>query len=504
MTRIASTFMKHDIHVESKGDGLLGLPPSWSASLEQAGFTQEEIDSMYAEQRKIASPPLPPNKRQIINSIPRKPVRAVPTLPRSVSPAPSSRPYSTISSAKSTFTYAASEFPSELGSVRIKKRGSEDSGRQTPPLPPLPAKYHQSKPNDPSDTSTSDSTPDVVVEKRGDCYPASTSHPPIHMSSAHDGDDADGNDASDDFLGEGERQTPSMLPSTLPVKRLSLTPPMLTLSTVSADDEWTKGLLSSFAAGSPDLSLSTNRNARASTVSTNTKTTFTSLSSDYRRDTIIAPQPLRLDPSSPSSSVQPNTPHRSARSSASNLSQSTRISSSASSLISQTSSNDVQEAAIETPQLIRKVSIVHKSPAITIAAGQRRPAIPTILLPATSSRALSTTLTPQSQSKFSVAGAVDPSTSTPTIAIIAPTLTIQTQPFGSVSSRDGSPPAFTPTVSKHESLSSEGSSVLSLLLPSTTTSPISTDVKEDESAMPHPSNMGIYSAYAEDTYSDDD
>ena len=255
-------------------DGLAGLPPSWSGALSRVGFSEHEIHAMYSRQRRFPSnasntPPLTPS-----TIAPSSPIaqlggtpskfggRVAPTLPRSISPTSSAgqRPYSPNSFAQSTFT---SDFPSEFGSIRIRKE-TLNRGETPPPLPVNSMNIPRKAPPLIIDTSPFD-TQTLSVATRSErqkplevaAQPASepprhrvevpittTVHPTSDQRSVFSEDSSE-NDTLSQPVSEPNSSESIVPPS--PVTRAPVQPPRLSLSTApNQDGEWSSSLLSSF------------------------------------------------------------------------------------------------------------------------------------------------------------------------------------------------------------------------------------------------------------------
>jgi hypothetical protein len=229
---------------------------------------------MYSPQRRLHSafanntPPLTPNTVSPSSPIapfaggPTKSGRAAPTLPRSISPTSSAgqRPYSLISSAQSTFT---SDFPSEFGSIRIRKE-TLNRGETPPPLPVNSMSIPRKAPPLVIDTSSPSNAPKESAVTRSETAKLSevtgkvASRPPrqpevlttvnVHPSSDQRSVFSE-NSSEHDIPSQrlSEPNSSRLLAPSSPVVRAPIAPPRLSLSAgPNEDGEWSSTLLSSF------------------------------------------------------------------------------------------------------------------------------------------------------------------------------------------------------------------------------------------------------------------
>ena len=224
---------------------------------------------MYSRQRRFPTnstsntPPLTPNtiapSSPIVSSAVKFGGRAAPTLPRSISPISSAgqRPYSPNSSAQSTFT---SDFPSEFGSIRIRKE-TWNRAETPPPLPVNSMSIPRKAPPLVIDTSSAETQTESAITRRERQKPPEVNaevvpEPPLHLVEvsatinvrppSDQSSIISGGSSEHDTLSQpgSEPGSPGLVP---PPPRAPIAPPRLSLSTAPNEDgEWSSSLLSSF------------------------------------------------------------------------------------------------------------------------------------------------------------------------------------------------------------------------------------------------------------------
>ncbi|CAK5271133.1 unnamed protein product [Mycena citricolor] len=118
----------HNVHVD---EGFVGLPPSWTTSLQEAGFSEEEIAAI--QQRKMADRPFPRSPAVAVV----KPVPRSTSLPRPQGPAASRNPTHTPASSLGSSTSAnSSPVPVPLVPKVYQQDSQAQKSAQKYPQPP--------------------------------------------------------------------------------------------------------------------------------------------------------------------------------------------------------------------------------------------------------------------------------------------------------------------------------------------------------------------------------
>ncbi|KAJ7938399.1 hypothetical protein B0H13DRAFT_1141233 [Mycena leptocephala] len=128
---------QHNMHVD---EGLSGLPPSWTTSLQEAGFSDDEIAAI--QQRRLADRPRPqspavrPHSPAVLRPVPRST-----SLPKNQQQSQGHTPASSLASSASVSSAGSSpvpELPRSRGASPKVEYGSPKVEYASPPAPKSP------------------------------------------------------------------------------------------------------------------------------------------------------------------------------------------------------------------------------------------------------------------------------------------------------------------------------------------------------------------------------
>ncbi|KAJ6463473.1 hypothetical protein C8R45DRAFT_521067 [Mycena sanguinolenta] len=251
---------QHNVHVD---EGFVGLPPSWTTSLQDAGFSEDEIARI--QQRKMTVDRIPTDRA---NSPPSlvKPVPRSTSLPKNQQ---GHTPASSLSASSASTRSSPSPVPYAYGSPKIEYASPKvdyatapkldippskpqlqmmnPSPISPPPMyeqpPPLPLNISRRKPAPPSREESRSPPPrsySPALSARSQQQPQAHSRSGSQHSSAHSHSDFF-DDEDEDHEDEDEQPPPAAAPGSTKINAKNLT---LALDLSIGGDTWSNDVLS--------------------------------------------------------------------------------------------------------------------------------------------------------------------------------------------------------------------------------------------------------------------